>query len=350
MKNKIQDPELFKVIKVFLTSYLPHIKKCSRHTVEAYKYALNIFFEYLSVVNGIPLTRTKAADFSQQNIVGFMEWLLNSRNNIATTANQRLTHLRGFCKYLRKNNLISFVEYEEICEIGEIADTRTPDFSWLSIEEIKMILEQPNVSKKTGVRDRFFLALLYESGCRDDEILHLKVKDFVVNSSGEPDIHIWGKGQKYRCTPISANILPYYRAYCAIYHSEIEKEQEELLFYTERNGIKTAMSSDNVQRFMRTYEKQIKAGGTEIIHLHPHLFRRTRAMHLYIAGVPLPLVSEWLGHSNEETTRIYPKATDEMKRRAQQKVNEALKEIMEEDPVFKYANDEDVLKKLSGLI
>ena len=109
------------------------------------------------------------------------------------------------------------------------------------------------------------------------------------------------------------------------------------------------MSSDNVQRFMRTYEKQIKDNGTDIIHLHPHLFRRTRAMHLYIAGVPLPLVSEWLGHSNEETTRIYAKATDEMKRRAQQKVNEALKEIMEEDPVFKYANDEDVLKKLSGL-
>lgn len=34
MKNKIQDPELFKAIKVFLTSYLPHIKKCSKHTVE----------------------------------------------------------------------------------------------------------------------------------------------------------------------------------------------------------------------------------------------------------------------------------------------------------------------------
>lgn len=350
MRNKIQDPELFKVIKTFLASYLPNIKKCSKHTVEAYKYALNIFFEYLSAVNGIPLTRTTAADFSQQNIVGFMEWLLNSRNNIATTANQRLTHLRVFCKYLRKNNLISFVEFEEICEIREIADTRTPEFSWLSIDEIKLILEQPNINKKTGIRDRFFLALLYESGCRDDEILHLKVKDFVINSRGEPDIHIWGKGQKYRCTPISANILPFYRAYCAIYHSEIEKDQDELLFYTVRNEIKTAMSCDNVQRFMSTYERQIKEKGIDIIHLHPHLFRRTRAMHLYIAGVPLPLISEWLGHSNEETTRIYAKATDEMKRKAQKKVNEVLKDIIEEDPIFKYANDEAVLKKLSGLI
>ncbi|HHW36519.1 MAG TPA: tyrosine-type recombinase/integrase [Bacillales bacterium] len=57
-------------------------------------------------------------------------------------------------------------------------------------------------------------------------------------------------------------------------------------------------------------------------HLHPHLWRRTRAIHLYTAGVPLPLISEWLGHSNEETTRIYARVTDEMKRQAQRKLEE----------------------------
>ena len=51
-------------------------------------------------------------------------------------------------------------------------------------------------------------------------------------------------------------------------------------------------------------------------HLHPHLWRRTRSMHLYLAGVPLPLVSEWLGHSSIETTQIYARATNEMKRQA----------------------------------
>ena len=78
-------------------------------------------------------------------------------------------------------------------------------------------------------------------------------------------------------------------------------------------------------------------------------WRRTRAMHLYIAGVPLPLVSEWLGHSHEETTRIYARATDEMKRQAQRKLEGNENSVFKEDISFKYADDEETLKKLSGL-
>ena len=133
---------------------------------------------------------------------------------------------------------------------------------------------------------------MYESGCRDDEILHLRVKDFVLNKDGEPDMHIFGKGSKHRCTPLSVNIVPYFKEYCDIYHADIANEQEELIFYTVRNCIKTQMSADNVQRFMKVYEEKSKKINADIPHLHPHLWRRTRAMHLYVAGVPLPLVSE----------------------------------------------------------
>ncbi|WP_279237938.1 hypothetical protein [Clostridium diolis] len=31
----------------------------------------------------------------------------------------------------------------------------------------KAVLEQPDISKKTGMIDKFFIALLYDSGCRD---------------------------------------------------------------------------------------------------------------------------------------------------------------------------------------
>ncbi|MEE1040526.1 MAG: tyrosine-type recombinase/integrase, partial [Lachnospiraceae bacterium] len=82
-------------------------------------------------------------------------------------------------------------------------------------------------------------------------------------------------------------------------------EPEALLFFTWRNGRRNKMSSDNVSRILKDCETAIRKDNPGLIHLHSHLFRRTRAMHLYLAGVPLPTISEWLGHSNIETTRFY---------------------------------------------
>lgn len=349
MKNRLNDPELFKAIKIFLTSYLPVVKKKSPHTVNAYKDAINMYFRFLNKSFSISLNDVSTNDLSQTKVISFLEWLKNTRKNEATTINQRLSHIKGFCKYLRKNDVLSFVSYEEICEISEVKDTRVLDFVWLSIDDVKHIFEQPDTIKKTGIRDKFFLALLYESGCRDDEMLHLKVKDFIINKNGEPDVHIFGKGNKHRCTPLSKDIVPYFNEYCKLYHPNIENEQDDLMFFTIRNGIKAQMSADNIQRFMKVYETKAKETRKDIPYLHPHLWRRTRAMHLYIAGVPLPLVSEWLGHLHEETTRIYARATDEMKRQAQRKLEGNENSVFKENIAFKYADDEETLKKLSGL-
>lgn len=108
------------------------------------------------------------------------------------------------------------------------------------------------------------------------------------------------------------------------------------------------MSDDNVARFMNKYEKMVRESDPEYPHLHPHLLRRSRAMNLYIHGMPLPLISEWLGHTQLETTTIYAQATTEMKRLAASKSDAANSSIFNED-VFKYANDEESLKRLYGL-
>lgn len=346
---KIKDPELFRLMKSFLTTYLPNIKQKSVHTVHAYRDALNLYMEFLDKKNSIRLKDVCISDFNQTNIAAFLSWLKEDRKNEASTINQRLSHLKGFCKYIQKKDVLSFKTYSEICEISEYKDERVKDFIWLTTEEIKLVLEQPDINKKTGVRDRFFICLMYESGCRDDEILHMKLKNIIINKSGEPDVHIYGKGNKHRCTPLSKDIVPYFKEYCKLFHPDNSNSSDELLFYTIRNGIKSQMSPDNVQRFMKTYEKKAKNTKADLPHLHPHLFRRTRAMHLYLAGIPLPLVSEWLGHSSMETTQIYARATDEMKRQAQRKLGDKNESVFKDDIAFKYADNEEVLKKLAGL-
>ena len=166
-------------------------------------------------------------------------------------------------------------------------------------------------------------------------------------SGGEADVHFYGKGKKHRITPLSKEIWKQYGRYCESYHPSTKPE--DLMFYTYRNGHRNMMSSDNVSRILLKCETKLRKDNPGLIHLHSHLFRRSRAMHLYQAGVPLPTISEWLGHSNIETTRFYAKITEEMKREALHKLSESDKSVFKDDVAFKYANDEDVLKRLCGL-
>lgn len=66
----------------------------------------------------------------------------------------------------------------------------------------------------------------------------------------------------------------------------------------------------------------------------------------YRAGMPLVLLSEFLGHADVNTTRIYAWADTEMKRQAIQKVSKATAEDSIE-PIW--ANDEEMIKRLYGL-
>jgi len=172
-----------------------------------------------------------------------------------------------------KNDILSYSELDGINDIGRIKDTRIKELVWLSIEDTQMLLRQPDISKKTGIRDRFYLALLYDSGCRNEEIDNLKVKDFVINKKGEAELHVIGKGTKYRCTPITSDLIESYHQYCHIYHPDVLKSADAFMFYTERNGIIAKMSDDNVRRFMNKYDAEIRLKNPEIPHLHPHLMR-----------------------------------------------------------------------------
>ena len=198
-------------------------------------------------------------------------------------------------------------------------------------------------------RDRFLLSLLYESGGRIGEVLALKAGDLRPTGRGEADVHFYGKGNKHRVTPLTSDPWRH--------HSEFERachpggaDPSDPLFYVVRDGRRHMMSHDNVERILARSEKALRAGPLPgLQHLHSHLFRRSRAMHLYLAGVPLPTTSDWLGRSNMETARFYAKVTELMKREAVDKLAEGPGSVFDIGVPFKYAIDEEALKRLCGL-
>lgn len=133
------------------------------------------------------------------------------------------------------------------------------------------------------------------------------------------------------------------------FHPDKNSHSEAPLFYTVIHGIQQKMSPDTVAAFFKKYGNMAKIVCPEVPeHIHPHMMRHTRAMHLYQSGMPMVLLSQYLGHVQVETTKIYAYADTEMKRAAIQKADAVrrAKPVPEEI----WADNEEMILKLSGLL
>ena len=108
------------------------------------------------------------------------------------------------------------------------------------------------------------------------------------------------------------------------------------------------MSDDNVARFLKKSADLARMEKPDIPErIHPHMFRKSRAMHLYRAGMPLALLAEFLGHEDPETTRIYAYADTEMKRKAIEKASQNVGEVasLPTEKAF-WEGDDDIIGRL----
>ncbi len=154
----------------FMRTYLPCVRNRDEDTIASYRYSINLFVTYLESEQKVTVLTMQSSDFSQKNIAEFMIWLKSERNNVAPTINHRLSDLWGFCKYLYKKNARSLDEYEAIREISDIDDERVINFTWLSVNDVYLVLKSTD-SNREAIRDRFLLSLLYQSGARINEVL-----------------------------------------------------------------------------------------------------------------------------------------------------------------------------------
>ncbi len=112
--KKIKDPALFEKIRKFLTEDMPVLRKKSPNTVEAYRYTLNIYLVFLCEKHSKSLYNITVKDFSQKNILFFLDWLIEERGNKASTANLRLRHIKRFCRFLMDENILMISELSAI--------------------------------------------------------------------------------------------------------------------------------------------------------------------------------------------------------------------------------------------
>lgn len=307
---------------------------------------LNLLIEFLQSEKELFVKNISFDIFDQALISDFIEWLAVTRKCSISTQNSRLMALRSFFHYAAICD-ISLTSLElEILKVP-VKKSKGKRVEYLSERALKTLLDTPDTSTKIGLRNRFFMILMYDTAARCQELLDLKIKDFVLKTD-KPYVYLTGKGNKQRSVPLLPKTVKHYKKYLHEFHGNCPLS-EDYVFYTITYGIKHKMSEDNAEAFMKKYGKKARERCNEIPEsVHPHQLRHTRAIHLYRSGMPLPFISELLGHVNLTTTNIYAYADTEMKRKALEKAAlSTAPAIFNQKAVWE--NDEDMILKLSGL-
>ncbi len=332
----------FKYVGEFLMVFLPRQIGRSANTIRSYKQGLNRFRNYMAKEIGVRLAYLSFSMITRDSILTYLQWLMEAQGCSAATRNQRLACLKTFLKFAADKDIGLSSTYLAIDKIPMVRCPR-PNIGWIPENALAEILKQPK-NTKLGKRDRFFMILLYDTGARLSELLNLRLKDIDM-AAAEPFVQFTGKGNKIRVVPLMDKTVKHLNDYLAVFHTD-RSNLKAPLFYTTIKGVVSNMSPDNAERFIRNYGNEARKACRQVPkNLHPHLFRHSRASHLYRAGVPLSVISRFLGHADLNTTNIYASADVEMMRKSLSKVQ--TQSNCEIAPVWE-GNDE-MVARLCGL-
>lgn len=250
------------------------------------------------------------------------------------TRNQRLAGIKSFCNYILCEDVSNIDNIQKILSISKKKATqKTIDF--LTKEEFNRFLKSIITTNRKGVRDYTLIALMYDCAARVDEVVKLKVNDLKFDNN--PSVTLYGKGNKYRIVPITNATKDLLVKYIQLNHLS----KFSFLFPGNKNE---QASTKMVTHIIDKYAKISNLNK----HIHPHVLRHTRAMHLLEAGISLIDIRDILGHASVTTTEIYARTNIELKRQAIEKVYE-INQLENNSSNSPWNKDEDMLKELLNI-
>ena len=249
----------------------------SDRTVETYLYQNQKFLEF---------NKKRPEEIQEIDIKEYLGHLLSDKKEAHSSVALAKAALKFYYDGILKKNIVTLKTPKLARKLPEV----------LTKEETRRLLDTI-----THTKSRIIVKLLYSSGIRLSECLHLKVEDLELgNKMG------WvrsGKDAKDRMfilsEDVSTEILHYVNAH---------NRRSGYLF---QGSDDEPLSARNVQKIVKKAAQ--KAGIQKQI--TPHKLRHSFATHLLEAGTDIRIIQELLGHSNLQTTQIYTKVSQQQLRK-----------------------------------
>jgi integrase/recombinase XerD len=270
-------------------AYLTHLRverRLADHTLESYSRDLQRLGEFAAAVKR-PVQHLDRRDL-EQFVDGLMNEGLSPRSVARTVAG-----VRGFYR---------FAVLSQHLDTNPADDLQSPR-AWpalpkvLGVEDVERLITQPDVATPRGLRDRALIEVLYATGLRVSELIHLRASD--LNLEGGY-LSTTGKGNKQRIVPVGEQATAWLTKYIREGRPAlIGRRASPWLFVNAKQG--GSLSRVGFWKILKSYGR--KAGLSRT--LSPHVLRHSFATHLLDHGADLRSIQMMLGHADLSTTQIY---------------------------------------------
>ncbi len=289
-------------------AYLQLEKSLSDNSVQAYLRDIELLTNYLQEKK----TLKAPSDLLLKDLQSFLKWITELGMTASSQA-RIISGLRSFYRYCQLEQ-ISKTDPTALLDAPKLKRS-LPDV--LGFDEIESMINQVDLSKPEGGRNKAILETMYSCGLRVSEVVNLRISQLYLDVGF---IRVIGKGDKERLVPVGSSAVKYINIYknSIRVHLEIEKGNEDILFLNNRGS-----KLSRVMIFYIIKDLALKAGIKKTV--SPHTFRHSFATHLVEGGADLRAVQEMLGHASITTTEIYTHLDREFLRKTLEHFHPAFK-------------------------
>ncbi|MEE0955162.1 MAG: tyrosine recombinase [Eubacterium sp.] len=265
--------------------YLHNVRKTAYNTEVSYQRDLNQAADYFASQN-----LNDVSKITETNLNSYILYLEKNHKSPATVS-RSVAALRSFFKYMV--NVHRLTEDPTLALKPPKIEKKATEI--MSVEDVDLLLRQPDITTDKGIRDEAMLQLIYATGIRVSELVGLKVSD-VNLEMGYITSDVRGRT---RTIPLNKGAKEYLEKYLDGVRGRMQKGRENDSLFTNCQG--NPMSRQGFWKVLKGYVAE--AGITADI--TPHTLRHSFAFHMLQNGAELKDVQQLLGHADISTTQMY---------------------------------------------
>ena len=285
------------LITSFLRDYMPHQRGYSPQTCDTYAISFKLLLEYAAKQTATRPSRLSIEQLDAPLIVDFLAHIEQERGNGATTRNLRLAAIRTFMRYVEHQVPSALAQVGRI-EAIPVKRCDQKLVRHLTMDEVRAILDAPDLSTRSGLRDRAMIHLCFAGGLRVSELVG--VLQETVTLGRTPSVTVLGKGRKERCLPLWKETARDLRAWLSVRGTVRTPE----LFV---NADGAAMTRSGFEYVLDKHAR-VAAEACPTLRgrtVSPHQLRHGCAVLMLQATRDIRKVALWLGHADIRTTEVY---------------------------------------------